>query len=76
MCLNSGGFFVVGGVYVCGANENYFGDAFSYVYNEGGIGAVTFEARQIPEPSILALLVAGFMGLRLGRAVVIRRAIS
>ncbi len=74
MCLNSGGFFVVGGVYVCGPGENYFGDAFSYVYNVDGIGGVIFEARQVPEPPMFALLVVGLMGLGLRGAVIMRRA--
>ena len=42
MCLNNGPQFTVGGVYICTPNENYFGDASNFVYNTGGIGAVTF----------------------------------
>ena len=42
MCLNNGPQFTVGGVYICTQNENYFGDGSDFVYNTGGIGAVTF----------------------------------
>ena len=46
MCLNNGGFFIVyPGVWICGPGENYFGDATSYVYNLGGIGAVSFDLK-------------------------------
>ena len=62
-CLNNGGFFVVGGVYVCGPGENYFGDAFDYVYNVDGIDAVTFRQVSVPEPGTLALLGLGLAAL-------------
>jgi hypothetical protein len=41
-CLNNGGFFEVGGVYVCGSGENYLGDGSNFVYNVDGIQAVDF----------------------------------
>ncbi|MGB5258752.1 MAG: hypothetical protein WBN44_15970, partial [Woeseiaceae bacterium] len=41
-CLNSGGLFPLGGAYICGANENWFGDVSRQVYNVDGKPAVTF----------------------------------
>ena len=41
-CFNSGGSFSLGGAYFCGANENWFGDGCSQVYNTDGKPAVTF----------------------------------
>ena len=66
-CLNNGGFFVVGGVYICGPGENYFGDAFDYVYNVDGIDAVTFRQVRIAEPGTLALLLLGLLGAAVSR---------
>lgn len=66
-CLNNGGFFVVGGVYICGPGENYFGDAFSYVYNVDGISAVTFRRISVPEPGTLILFGIGLAALGLTR---------
>lgn len=66
-CLNNGGFFVVGGVYICGPGENYFGDAFDYVYNVDGISGVSFRAVSVPEPGTLVLLAIGLLGMRFTR---------
>lgn len=55
-CLNNGGTFSLAGVYICGASENYLGDGFAFVYNTGGISAVSFgPAQQVSAPITLAL---------------------
>lgn len=69
-CLNDGDFFQLGGVYVCGRNENYLGDGANFVYNTGGIGAVEFSNATLvpvsaPTISIFALLIAGLLARRL-----------
>jgi len=32
MCLSNDPFFVIGGVYICGENENYFGGGFPFLW--------------------------------------------
>jgi hypothetical protein len=44
-CLNNGGSFTFpapANLWQCGAQENWYGTGYDYVFNPGGIGAVTF----------------------------------
>ena len=73
-CLNDGGQFSFPTTWQCAASENYYGDGTDYVYNSGGIGAVTFkmitQPPSVPVPTLplLGLLslggLIGFFGLR------------
>lgn len=74
-CLNNdGGPFVFPDKWSCAASENWYGDGTDYVYNSGGIGAVTFtmitQPPSVPVPTLplLGLLslggLIGFFGLR------------
>jgi hypothetical protein len=68
-CLNSGAFFPVSVAYVCTANENYLGDGSNFVFNQGGINAVTFVpvTAPVPAPPALALLATGLGGFWVAR---------
>ena len=52
-CLNNGSVFLFPTTWQCGASENFYGDGTDYVYNSGGIGAVTFAMiTSPPKPSV------------------------
>lgn len=73
ICLNNGssfGFPSPASIYwFCGTDENWYGNGFDYVYNFGGIGAVTFVNIQPSAEELLTDLIANIIALNLHQGI-------